>query len=462
MRVKFIIALVATLSWAQSNAQPTADQVKQLGTTFTPWGAEIAANKDGSIPAYTGGISKPPAGFNAATGNWIDPYADDKPIAQITASNMAQYADKLTDGVKAMLTRWPDTMRLDVYPTRRSYPAMSNELAQAAIKNANNPECKTVADGVGVRGCESSTPFPVPKSGAEVMWNHLMRQRPAFALVRAQNLVFDSTGVMQTPQRYEAWSEAPYWDPKSKAYTEDGQYYFRVRSKTIEPPRDAGLTQTVWYPLRMDIEDQRAWSYTTGQRRVRLAPEFSYDTPVITLGGVMFYDETGGGFSGRLDRFDYKIVGKREFYVPYNTFKAIFTEPDKLVVKRHVNPDAMRWELHRAWVVEATVKSGQRHAMAKRRFYVDEDSWTLLSSEGFDQAGKLARVTLTHFMPNYSGVGGGILDFLSASQNYDMTGNRFAIIGNYGFKNAYYKSVSRTQDLINELNPQAMARTGVR
>ena len=462
MRVKSVVALVAALSWAHAQAQPAADQVKQLGATLTPWGAEVAGNKDGSIPAYTGGLSKAPPGFDISSGNWVDPYANEKPTAQITASNMAQYADKLTDGVKAMLERWPDTMRLDVYPTRRSYPAMSKELAQAAINNANNPDCKTVADGVGVRGCESSTPFPVPKSGAEIMWNFLMRQRPEFAVLRAQNLVFDSTGVMQTPQRYEASEDMPYWDPKTKTYSGDGEYYFRVRSTTIEPPRDAGLTQTVWYPIRNDVEDQRAWSYSTGQRRVRLAPEFAYDTPVLTLGGVVFYDETGGGFTGRLDRFDYKIVGKRELYVPYNTYKVLFTPPEKLVLKSHVNPDAMRWELHRAWVVEATVKPGQRHAMAKRRFYVDEDSWALLTTEGFDQAGKLARVTMSHFLPNYSGVGGGTLDFLSASQNYDMIGGRFAIIGNFGFKNAFYKPTQRTQDLVNELNPQSMARTGVR
>jgi hypothetical protein len=462
MQVRAIAAILAALSCVPAHAEPTAEQIKQLGTTLTPWGAEIAGNKDGSIPAYTGGLTKPPAGFDPASGRWVDPYAADKPILQINAANLAQYAEILSEGQKALLERYPETMRLDIYPTRRSYPAMSKEMADAAIKNAGNRECKTVAEGVGIRGCEGATPFPLPSNGFELMWNHQLRQRPPFTILRAQNLVFDSSGVMQTPQVYQGWSEVPYWDPKSKAYTDEGQYYWRVRSTTLEPARDSGLTQTVWYPLRIDTEDQRAWSYTTGQRRVRLAPEFAYDTPVLTLGGVLFYDETGGGYAGRMDRFDFKIVGKREMFVPYNAFNVVFTPPEKLVSKRHVNPDVMRWERHRVWVVEATLKSGQRHAKSKRRYFVDEDSWGLIGSEGYDQAGKLVTVTFTHMAPNYSGEGGGMLDFLSASQNYDMTRGTFAIIGNFGFKNGTYRSVPRTQDLINELNPQAMARTGVR
>ncbi|MNJ62043.1 hypothetical protein D3C77_578630 [compost metagenome] len=53
----------------------------------------------------------------------------------------------------------------------------------------------------------------------------------------------------------------------------------------------------------------------------------------------------------------------------------------------------MRWELHRVWEVEATVAGGKRHAVAKRKFYFDEDSWMVLLMDGYDSEGKLWRTT---------------------------------------------------------------------
>jgi len=460
-RFKSFAALAAIAVTTASSAGPTAEQVRQLGTTLTPWGAEIAGNKDGSIPAYTGGVTKAPTGFDLEGGKWVDPFAADKPVATITAANLAQHADKLLPSTQEMLRRWTSTYRVDVYPTRRSYPAMAKEQADAAIRNAQNPECKTTPDGVGLRGCSNSTPFPLPATGNEVIWNHLTRQRASAVEAKGSNVVFDSAGVMQTPQVWVGTFDNPYWDTKSTPYQDMGIYYARSLTVTVEPARDAGLTNMVWYPLRMDIEDQRSWSYTTGQRRVRLAPEFAYDTPIVQLGGVMFFDEANA-FAGRMDRFDYKLVGKKEVYVPYNSFKAVMSPPEQSFAKHHLNPDVMRWELHRVWVVEATLKPGQRHALSKRRLYVDEDSWFIVANEGYDQAGKLVRAIYNHHMPNYSGVGGGTNDFVSASQTYDLARGNWCVIGNFGFKGAYYRPVPRTAALAAKLNPQALAGAGVR
>lgn len=459
--LKCTMALAVLASATGAHAAATAEQIKQLGTTLTPWGAEIAGNKDGSIPAYTGGLKKAPAGFDIASGKWIDPYPDDKPVVSITAANMAQYADKLLPSQQEMLKRWPQSFRVDVYPTRRSFPAMDKAQADAAIKNAGNPECKTVAEGVGIRGCVNSTPFPLPSDGYQAMWNHLLRQRTAALEVQAQNLVFDSNGVMQSPQTFRGVGDSPYWDPKSKPYEELGAYFYRSMTITIEPARDAGLTNMVWYPLKMDSEDQRSWSYTTGQRRVRLAPEFAYDTPILQLGGVMFFDEANA-FAGRMDRFDFKIVGKKEVYIPYNTYKALTTEPAKAFLKQHINPDVMRWELHRVWVIEAKLKNGQRHALSKRLIYLDEDSWAVMVNEGYDQAGKLVRAIFTHHLPNYSGRDGGLVDFVSASQTYDLSRGSFCVIGNFSSPGSYFRVVPRTAEFAAKINPQALAGAGVR
>ncbi len=461
MDIKRIAWLVAALAAGSAFAGATPEQIKQLGTTLTPWGAEIAGNKEGTIPAYTGGVTKAPAGFSVDSGMWVDPYAEEKPVVSITAANMAQHADKLLPATQEMLKRWPNSYRVDVYPTRRSFPAMEKIFADGSIKNASNPECKTVAAGVGIRGCAHGTPFPIPSDGYEAMWNHLLRQHaPAFE-AKGRNFVWDSNGVLQTPQTWIGTFDNPYWDPKETTYEGLGAYYQRGMTVTVDPARDAGLTNLLWYPLRMDAEDQRTWVYTTGQRRVRLAPEFAYDTPIVQLGGVMFFDESNT-FAGRMDRFDFKIVGKKEMYVPYNTFKAVQTLPEKAYLKHHVNPDVMRWELHRVWVVEATLKPGMRHAMSKRRLYLDEDSWSVLANEGYDQAGKIVRAIYSHTAPNYSGVGGGLVNYTSSSQIYDLARGNWSVIGNFGYPDSYYRIVPRTPEFVAKINPQAIAGAGVR
>ena len=456
-RIAITVALAAV---GTAYAGPSAEQIKQLGATLTPWGAEIAGNKDGTYPAYTGGMTKPPAGFDGAAGIWVDPYPDDKPVLKITAANVAQYADKLLPSAQEMIKRYPDTFRVDVYPTRRGYPDMDKFHADAAIKNASNPECKTAANGVGLRGCAFSTPFPIPSDGYEVMWNSLLSQREPMTSMHGRNLVVDANGVLSENQ-YIGFNDVAYWDPKNTPYEGIGLYFYRSVNLTTEPAKDAGTSILIWNPLRPDVDDPRTWAYTTGQRRVRLAPEFAYDTPITQLGGVMFFDEANGGFAGRMDRFDFKLVGKKEMYVPYNDYKAIYA-PTSAFMPHHLNPDVLRWELRRVWVVEATLKKGMRHALSKRMFYVDEDSWKTIAADGYDQAGKLVRMVWSFFIPNYSGSGGGVNDFQSSSLAFDLAVGNWTFVANAQIPGGYQKILPRNADYIGKFNPQAMAGAGVR
>jgi hypothetical protein len=66
-----------------------------------------------------------------------------------------------------------------------------------------------------------------------------------------------------------------------------------------------------------------------------------------------------------------------------------------------MNPDFVRWELHRVWVVEATLRPGKRHVYTKRTFYLDEDSWAALSADEYDKRGNMYRVTFAHMAPSY-------------------------------------------------------------
>ena len=118
LRKTLLAAAFAAIFGSSALAAVSADEAKQLGTTLTPIGAEKAGNKDGTIPEYTGGI-KPPADFKAGSGFRPDPFANEKPRRVITGKDVAAHADKLTEGTKELLKRYP-SMRVDVYPTHRT------------------------------------------------------------------------------------------------------------------------------------------------------------------------------------------------------------------------------------------------------------------------------------------------------------------------------------------------------
>jgi hypothetical protein len=453
------LAAAITLSVAlTAQAQPSQQEIDQLGKNLTPWGAEVAGNKDGSIPAYTGGIKAPPASYKPGDTRPADPFADEKPKFSITNANLAEYRDKLTPGTLELFKRFSD-YKVDVYPTHRSYPEMPKDRIAGTLKNANNPDCRTEGDGVGLRGCWFGTPFPIPKNGNEAMWNTLVRDQTEYEL-RMESWLVDAAGNRTMTNESFQNSDYPYWDSKTTPYEGAGDNYYRMLNRTVAPSRDAGQKALVWYPARFDKQDQRTWSYTTGQRRTRLAPEMSYDTPSASLSGSMNYDEIGL-FSGRMDRFDFKLVGKKEIYVPYNQFKLFSMTPEDILNKNFLNPAAVRWELHRVWVVQASRKAGTRHIAAQRNFYIDEDSWTLVATEAIDDSGKIFRVGLANSYPQYlrneSGAAGA-LSFCLVT--YDLTKGQYLLSSYINPKNGYIKQVARKPDFT--FRSESMAGTGVR
>ena len=386
-RLSTVVAAAALVTTAQ--AAPSASEVARLGKELTPVGAERAANKDGAVPEWTGGLCTPPAGYKPKEGKhgfpYADPFASEKPVLQITAANMAQYADKLDAAQMQLLKTFP-TYRIDVYPTHRTacYP---NWVYENTVKRAANP--KLVGDAPGLEGAHAQVPFPIPKTGYEVMWNFLTVYHPVNYMWNFQTILADANGTRTLVTRSTVRYRFPYWD-NSKT---DGDEISTLLNYNESPAAVSGRMDMRAFWSRMDEKEPRAWSYTPGQRRVRLAPEFTYDTVASQYGGLLVYDEING-FDGKMDRFDFKLIGKKELYIPYNVYKYLQMPADDVMAKNHVNPDAMRWELHRVWVVEATRKPGARHVYSKKVFYVDEDSWLASSYVSFDEAGKLYRSSI--------------------------------------------------------------------
>jgi len=357
-----------------------------------PWGAIKAGNKDGSIPAWTGGLpdSTKPAGFTPNSGFWPDPFPDDKVLFTITAANMAQYADKLSDGTKELLKRFPNSFKLNVYPTHRgvNYPDWQIE----NMKKHTAGRCKLVAGGHGVEGCFGGVPFPVPKNGYEAMWNLQLGFKGASDWTYGQGWYVDAAGNKVMTSEVANRNHNDYYNKNTtlEKYYADGGLYLASNNVYSGPARNVGEGNLLKKYLSPGHPD-KSWNYSPGQRRVRLSPDAAYDFPIATTGGALLYDEIFM-FSGKMDRFDWKLVGVKEMYIPYNGHRWSNAKPEEILQKSHPNPDLFKWELHRVYVVEATLKPGMRHVVPKKRFYLDEDAAPMGSMyDGWDASGKLSR-----------------------------------------------------------------------
>jgi hypothetical protein len=368
-------------------AAATPQEAAQLGNTLTGVGAEKAGNKEGTIPAYTGGLTTIPSSYQKGSGIRPDPFADQKPRLSIDAKNVAQHADKLTAGAQELIKRFPQTMRIDVYPTQRTV-ALPKHVLDNTQKNATG--ARSVEEGLGMANALPGYPFPIPKSGNEVMWNHLMRYSGYATSFKYDNWNVDAAGVATLALTADGWFEYPLNNPKRTGEpAQPTEAYWKLKLLYSGPARRAGEGLMGLDAVNPIVQPRRAWSYLPGQRRVKLAPDISYDTPNPGSAGVATYDDAFL-FNGAQDRYDFKLVGKKEMYVPYNGYRLMYAKnPADVVKPGHVNPDLKRWELHRVWVVEATLKPGKRHIYAKRVYYFDEDSWVALASDEYDARGQL-------------------------------------------------------------------------
>lgn len=382
-----LASMLASLlaSAVTAHAAVTPEQAAQLGKTLTPLGAELSGSSDGAIPAWTGGLTSDVPGKHMGDIP-VELFKEEKPRLSINAKNMAEHADKLSDGSKALMTKYPDSFRIDVYPTHRT-AAAPEWVYQNTAKNAVS--CKlNSSPGPAMQGCYGGIPFPIPQSGVEVMWNHLLMVQPESYEVGFSNTVLSADGSRTLASRNEQTLQFPYYYADGTAEKWSNEYYFG-RFQTTGPTFKVGESLVIRDSIDSKVSRQ-AWQYLVGQRRVRRAPTVGYDTPDFVSSGANYFDEARG-FFGAPDRYDWKLIGKQEMYVPYNTNNFHGVSLDEAYSSHHFNPDHLRWEQHRVWVVEGVVSAGKRHAVPKRRYYIDEDTWGVLMVDGYDSEGKLWR-----------------------------------------------------------------------
>jgi hypothetical protein len=380
-RLPFVLSLLVACCLNPVLAKQS--DASKLGGTLTPMGAESGANADGSIPAWNGGL-KPGAAPVSPTGNYVDPFAAEKPLYIVDKSNLTQYRAQLSQGQQAMFARYPE-YRMRVFPTHRT--ARMPQKYQDQTRN--NLTAVTLEEGgYGLKGYQFGVPFPEPTEGIEVLWNHLTRFRGgavrrefASAVVQARG---DSTVVT-----YDALSA---FRENVKDVEPDANVLYFTRVLTLTPSRYSGEVTLIQEPLNQIAEPRAAWQYLPGQRRVRRAPTVAYDNSARYSFGQVVSDSVDG-YNGAPDRYDWKLVGKQEMLVGYNAFQLANKDLKYADILKpgHLNPDVVRYEKHRVWVIEGALKPGARHVYAKRRFYIDEDTWQVMASDIYDSRGELWR-----------------------------------------------------------------------
>ncbi|GAA69696.1 DUF1329 domain-containing protein [Pseudoalteromonas sp. BSi20429] len=431
-------------------AKLNADEVAQLGQNLTPMGAEKAANADGSIPAWNNGITSAPAGYEAGM-HHLDPFTADKVLFTIDKSNIEKYKANLSPGQIALFEAYPDTFKMPVYETRRSasYPQF---VYDATKKFASTAEL--IEGGNGIKNTAIGIPFPIPKTGLEAIWNHLLRYRGQ-SIERFGGQAAPTASGSYNYVGFDEQLLVKYSDPSATpAELQDSNILFKFKQSVTEPARLAGTALLVHETMDQILTPRQAWTYNSGQRRVRRAPNVAYDAPGTAADSLRTTDDFDM-FNGSPNRYNWTLKGKQELYIPYNSYKlhSDKLEYDDILMPGHINPEHTRYEKHRVWVVEANLKDDTRHIYKKRVFYIDEDSWQVQVTDIYDNRDQLYRVAMAYGL-NYYEVP---TQWSTLEVYHDLNSRRYLAIGLDNQEKMYDFSQSFND---NEFTSSALRRAG--
>ena len=417
----------AALASGAAIAAVTPEQAGRLGRDLTPVGAERAGNHEGTIPAYEGGEAPLP-GWSWGKVRWrFSKFKDEQPLFSIDASNVERYADHLTDAQITALKTVPG-YRMDVYPSHRTCDI---DPAYAERTRQNATEARIGADGWSLEHAKTGgVPFPIPQSGVEAIYNSRMRpQGIGYQLGNGTTMISPRPGSREFTSY--AWTFEMFLPSQSleKASVESGGAVdFYVHYAYQEP---AAMRGQAFIGISFENKDPESYYYFPGQRRVRRLPNYVFDAPVVGYENQYLNDEQLMLWS-TLDRFEYKLVGKKEIYLQNNSLRMYDFDArrDDVFGKSFVNPAYRRFELHRAWVVDARLKAGFHHLAPHRIYYLDEDTWSIVAVTEYDKDGKVWKLMESSQIPIWEL--GGSCGYV-AYTIWDLKGGRyvadFSVIG---------------------------------
>lgn len=445
------LGIVGSALSVSANAKISAADAAKLGDTLTPIGAEKAGNADGTIPAWDGGMTSNPACHKPDI-LVCNPYAEEKPLFTITSDNYEQYKDKLSDGHIAMFKKYKN-FKMRIFPTHRPAALPEKVLKDTKI---NATTTTLSAGGNGIQNYAPwGVPFPIPQSGVEVVWNHIMRYRGGSVQRLIGQAAPQANGSFTMVMFQDKFAFRPLVKGLKPGEDENILFYFKQEVKS--PARLAGNVLLVHETIDQVKEPRNAWLYNAGQRRVRRAPQVAYDGPGTAADGLRTTDNFDM-YNGSPDRYDWKLVGKRELYIPYNSYEleSKNLKYKDIIKPKFINQDLSRYELHRVWEVEATLKPGTRHVYGARTLYIDEDSWQASVIDIYDGRKNLWRVQEAHNIFFYHKK----VPWYAVELSYDLQNGRYWIFGleNEESDNIVFDAESTKS----EWQPQALRRAGRR
>ena len=233
-----------------------------------------------------------------------------------------------------------------------------------------------------------------------MFWNHVLRYRADMG-ARSFGQAPVEAGGSYTLVKFKDDFLLKYSLPDMTEQALDNIIGYFIQ-ETTAPARYVGEILLVHETLDQSKDRRKAWVYNPGQRRVRRAPDVAFDNPGTNSDNLRTSDQYDM-YNGSPERYDWKLIGKKEIYVPYNSYKlnSGAVKYRDLLLKSHINQDLARYELHRVWVVDSTLKPGMSHLYSRRTLYVDEDSWQILAVDCYDRRGQLYRVQEGHVINYY-------------------------------------------------------------
>lgn len=432
-------------------AAVSPEQAARLGKDLTPVGAEMAGNADGSIPPWDPKGVPVPANFVPGSDNYVNPYPDEKPLYTIDGSNWQEYADMLTVGTQGLFKKYgADGFKIHVYPSHRG-SIRPDWFNANTLKNATG--ATLVEDGQKIEGNYPGVPFPIPQSGLEAMWNHMIRYQEDSQLQYDVYYV-GSNGKPVLATTGSSVQIFPIFKNPDQVVGEEP--WGKLRINYDAPARRAGEILLVHEPAAdyTKGKGRKAWQYLVGQRRVRLAPAVSFDTPNPGVAGTSTYDDAYV-YNGSPERFTWTLVGKKEMILPASNYDMIFQDKvEDLLGEKFLNPEKIRWEKQRVWVVDSNLKEGNRHIYSRRTFYLNEDTWTAISGEMYDGRGQLWRIQYAYLANLYDRK----MDFSLAYGSYDVAQDVYNLSGK-PIPGTYSNTVDKPDSYFTS---EGMARGGVR
>lgn len=428
--ISILSSVVLLAAAAGAMAEPlTSAEIAKLGfsgTELTPMGAIRAGNAEGTIPEWKYEPVPVPKTFKPGD-HHQDPFPEDKILFTITKENYQKYADKLTPGQIKLFEVIPG-YKMNIYPSRRS-AVYEERFYKATMENAKTAEITVVGNQIGFKNAVISWPFPIPKTGEEAIVDALARPLPSW-----MNF-WDDTAATTANGGYEVnkLSVQIHWkysDPGNNLATFDpsaagsGYGYFQT---ITAPVKQAGQVLLAHDPIIYTHNLRQAWQYNPGQRRVKRAPEINYAYPFPGSSGLMTVD-SGYGYNGPNDRFVWKLEGRVEKYVPYNSYKLNSGDikvSDIITKEGRLNQDLPRYELHRVWKLTGTLREGTSHIYGYRELFLDEDSWWVLLADNYDRRGELWRPIELHLVNLYDAKS----MFYTLLDSYDLQSGRMMFMG---------------------------------